>query len=493
MRLGLTARLVLTVVALAVTVVVLDTALTRWAFQHGFMNYVQAQEEEVLERLADQLALAHDRDGNWQGLDLRRELRVLRGADRHHPFQPPPGFRRPPSAAEDDDEPAEARELAGMDRWASLRLLRSMLPRLELRDAGGRVVFGPPGGLPDSSSITARPVVGSSGRIGTLRLVPMRELAREPDRRFARDLGRMIWGIAAAAALLAGLVGWWLGRRLLAPVSAVAAGARELADGNYALRLPDDRGDELGALARDFNQLAASLAAARDARQRWLADVAHELRTPLAVLRAEIDALSDGIRPLDAAALASLAAEIMRLSRLVDDLHQLSLADAGALSYRSVTLQLGDRVRDCTARFETRMADAGLDFCVETPAEPIHATIDPDRFDQLLGNLLENALRYTDAPGPVQVRLEARDGEVLLTVDDGPPGVPGADLERLFERFARLESSRSRETGGAGLGLAIVRRIAEGLGGSVRAERSDLGGLRVVVRLPHTDSGGARP
>ncbi|HSG91540.1 MAG TPA: ATP-binding protein [Pseudomonadales bacterium] len=496
MRVGLTARVVLTIVSVAVAVVILDTALTRWAFQHRFLTYVQAQEAEVLDRLATRLGAVYETTGDWGAMDLRRELRGIgaelrAGSEHRRPREPfaaaaDAGREAPPDRlrhrGEQDDGGADAGP--AFDGRSSLHRLRSMLGRLRLTDAAGAVLFAPPRGMPPGAETTDVPVRAGDRVVGTLQLLPAPALSREPDLRFARELTRLIWLIAAAAALLAGAVGWWLARRLLAPVSAVAEGARQLAEGRYDLRLEDARSDELGALARDFNRLASALEAARDARQRWLADVAHELRTPLSVLRAEIDALRDGVRPVDATALDSLAAEMVRLSRLVDDLHQLSLADAGALDYHMRRTDLVDQVRACAGRFETRIADAGLALECTLPDRALVAEIDPDRFDQMLGNLLENALRYTDAPGTVRLTLTGSADRVQLSVDDSAPGVAEADRERLFERFTRLDASRSRETGGAGLGLAIVRRIAEAHGGDVAADASPLGGVRIRVDLP---------
>lgn len=481
---GLRARLVLTVVLLAVSVVALDTILTRWAFQNRFLNYVQSQETEVLARLGERLAAAHARDGSWERVDLRRELRGLGASDRRDA-----GDRRHAAGFEGGPR-LDGTAGADRDGWqrASFRMLRAMLPRLQLTTAEGRVLFGPAGGLPAQARITELPIDGDSGPVGMLRLVPAREISRIEDQRFADDLLRLIGWIAIIAAALAALVGWWLAHRLLAPIRAVTDGARELAAGHYEVRLAVERSDELGALATDFNQLANALEASRDARQRWLADVAHELRTPVAVLRAEIEALGDGVRALDDAAVASLAAEVSRLTRLIDDLHQLSLADAGALGYRFRALDLTALVHAAVDRFAIRFEDAGLALQLDLPDRPLVCEADPDRLEQLLANLLENTLRYTDAPGPVRLALVAVSGQLVLTLEDGPPGVPAADLERLFERFARLDASRSREFGGAGLGLAIARRMVEAHQGTISAAQSPLGGLAIRIELPAAPS-----
>jgi len=223
---------------------------------------------------------------------------------------------------------------------------------------------------------------------------------------------RTSWWIALIAVILASVVGIALGRYLLAPVRAVASGARDLAAGRYDSRLTVDRSDEFGALARDFNLLAAGLEANRESRRRWLADIAHELRTPLAVLRAEIEALRDGVRSLDHDAMAALAAEAERIGHLVDDLHQLALADAGALSYHFAPLDPMALLEATALRYQPRLEAAGLTLKLLLPeslpesAPPLFG--DSERLEQLLANLLENSLRHTDAPRTVHQAYRLR-------------------------------------------------------------------------------------
>jgi two-component system sensor histidine kinase BaeS len=364
------------------------------------------------------------------------------------------------------------------------RRFATLVPRLSITLADGRVLLEPRLEVPDHVRQLQQLVEVEGVVVARLQLLPAREIARERDRRFSREHLAAIWWIAAAAAALASLVGWLLARRLVVPVQAVAAGARALAAGRHDIVLPENRGDELGALARDFNRLASTLAATARARERWMADVAHELRTPVAVLRGEIDALRDGVRSPTPEALESLDAEVGRLAGLIDDLHDLTLADAGALAHRFEEADLAALVDDACRRFGDRLADAGLDLQWTRPTAPAPVRADPRRLEQLLANLLENAVRYTDRPGPVRVTVTAEDGRVHLCVEDGPPGVDEAERGRLFERFHRVEASRARASGGAGLGLAIAERIVRAHDGTIEARASELGGVAIDVELP---------
>ena len=241
--------------------------------------------------------------------------------------------------------------------------------------------------------------------------------------------------------------------------------------------------DELGRLAQDFNRLASSLEKNESMRRAFMADISHELRTPLAILRGELEAMQDGVRKLTPEAVSSLLMEVATLTKLVDDLHQLSLSDEGALAYRkaqptrrrcwSWSRQLPRALRQSRADAAAGAAGAGALFG------------DPDRLIQLFTNLLENSLRYTDRDGTVSLALHATASGWRLLIDDSAPGVADAQREKIFERFWRSEGSRNRASGGSGLGLAICRNIVEAHGGAMSADHSDLGGLQIRVELPH--------
>ena len=265
----------------------------------------------------------------------------------------------------------------------------------------------------------------------------------------------------------------------------IAGGARALAEGRYATRVPVDSADELGRLATDFNELAAALERTEQSRRQWVADISHELRTPIAVLRAEVEALQDGVRALDAQALDVLHADVLRLGRLVDDLYLLARSDLGALSYHKADLDPVSLLEDDLAAMGNEFRQRRIEVALERGAGlPCRVHADADRLSQLFRNLLTNAVRYTDAGGRLVVRAAREGGRVRLDFEDSEPGVPDADLPRLFERFHRVERSRSREHGGAGLGLAICRSIAEAHGGTLEARASRFGGLCIRLELP---------
>ncbi len=328
------------------------------------------------------------------------------------------------------------------------------------------------------------PIKNRTETIGWIGFTPVERFGDRLAQRFQQRQLVTTLGIAAALLLAAGLLGILIARNLLRPVSRLRAGTRALANGDFRYRLPALRGDELGALARDFNRLADALERNQQIRQAMTADVSHELRTPIATLRAELEAMEDGIRPVDQEAIKRLQAQAGQLQRLVDDLYQLSLADAGALDYHFESVDLRNLLQAINERWDQRFSDAGLTLDLRLGMQAVPVQGDRARLTQAIDNLIENALRYTDSPGRVEVTIDAQGDDAMLQVDDTPPGVAEADRARLFSRLYRPEGSRSRESGGAGLGLALVERIITAHNGTIDATESSLGGLRLRITLP---------
>lgn len=292
--------------------------------------------------------------------------------------------------------------------------------------------------------------------------------------------------IGVAALALSSLTAAVLSAHLKRPILLLLRGTQKLAGGEYKTRIQVEGGDELAQLAQRFNHLAHTLERGNESRKQWIADVSHELRTPLAVLRAEVEALQDGIRPADAEAFDLLHGQVMALTGLTEDLFQLARADLGQLNYKMRDVELWKLLQEVSEPFQSRYAKAGLDLSIVHESSRLQARVwgDGDRLRQLLANLLENSLRYTDAPGRVELRCQDTGTHWRIRLDDSAPGVPPGYAEKLFDRFFRVESSRSKKLGGAGLGLSICRAIAQAHEGQLQAAVSPLGGLRVDLLLP---------
>ncbi len=279
-----------------------------------------------------------------------------------------------------------------------------------------------------------------------------------------------------------------LAKRLVQPIKAMAAATHDLALGKYTVRVPISSTDELGQLARDFNEMALTLEKNEKARRQWVADISHELRTPLAVLRGEIEALLEGVRSTTPKAIRPLHAEVLRLHRLVEDLYQLALSDLGTLTYHKENLNLAEVLRDSIEPYRAEFTRKSIKLSADI-SQVLEFTVfaDRERLHQLLANLLDNSLKYTESGGDFVICLACHNGKATIDFEDSAPRVQEEEMDRLFDRLYRVEGSRSRATGGAGLGLAICRNIVEAHDGTIAAYPSPLGGVLIKVTLPVTD------
>jgi signal transduction histidine kinase len=288
---------------------------------------------------------------------------------------------------------------------------------------------------------------------------------------------------ASALAVLASVALAMVFARMLAkPLAEIGGAARRIADGDYAARVPREGPEEVASLADSFNQMAASLERQEQMRRDFIANAAHELRTPLTNLQGYLEALRDGVIRADQATYASLHEEADRLVRLSRSLDALAEGDAGASPAATVELDLAAAVRSALELAMPSIERAGLSLRTEVPVT-LPARADPDRLAQVLANLLSNAVRYTPPGGSITVRAERRPDDLLVSVANTGEGIPPEDLDRVFERFYRVEKSRDRARGGAGIGLAIVKQLVESSGGRVGAESGD-GTTRFWFSLP---------
>lgn len=501
-------KILLTLVAAIIMVVGGMWLLTQWSFERGLSKYVSSIENEVQANLARALAQEYRDAGGWESLrgNPRRwhELQfesVLRSGPprlaRRYPVEPPGTMpfniplaergaflRRHPGEVPDDviriigphavPLPPPPHGIAFARRPAGQRLL--------LLDRDRQPVVGhmQPGEPLDTS-----PIVVDGDTVGFLAVRPNPPLADPHELHFSERQAHAFMLIALVTLAVAALLAWPISRQLVKPIRSLSAGTRQLAAGRYDTRISVAGRDELGQLARDFNSLAKTLEENEKSRRQWIADISHELRTPLAILQGEIEAMQDGVRQCTPERLASLHGETLNLARLVNDLYELSLSDIGALSYQKQRTDLAQLLEACLGPYREEFASKNIELrFAPGSGGPVHVFGDPARLQQLFSNLLGNSLRYTDPGGAVEIALAADAGHAMIDVRDSRPGVPPEHLPRLFERLYRVDPSRSRSTGGAGLGLAICRNIVEAHDGRITAQASPLGGLWVHVDLP---------
>jgi two-component system, OmpR family, sensor histidine kinase BaeS len=329
------------------------------------------------------------------------------------------------------------------------------------------------------------PVTDANQIIGFISFVKPTVVSRQQDQHFIQHQFKIFSIISLFVLVIATIVATFLARKISQPLTTLAHKAHALASGDYSQKIPVTSHDEIGQLCNSFNQLSEALAANQQSRALWVADISHEMRTPLSVLKVQIEAMQDGIRPANQENLTLLCDKILGLSNLINDLFELSLSDLGALSYHKQPLSLAPLLSICIEHFQVKAQAAGLKLNNTMDDNKDYViSADSNRLQQLFSNLLENSIRYTDTGGTIEVSMSADDSQIRITFDDSPPGVAPDHQHRIFERLYRVENSRSRETGGAGLGLAICKNIVSAHQGTITAGASPLGGLQICIEFP---------
>ncbi len=352
--------------------------------------------------------------------------------------------------------------------------------RLSLLDGDHHIVFGRESTAKDALLI---PLHRQDRVIGWLRVERVTWLEQGLAAQFRST---QFWAVvisAFIAFLISLLVSIPLGKAILHPVSLIIEGVRKITQGNLDHTIQWRDNDEFNKLIEDVNTLSSTLKANEKLRRTMMADISHELRTPLAVLQAEIEAIQDGIRPCDKRRLESLHKGVRGLSHTIDDLFDLSLADSGNLTYQKKKTDIVGLLKRCFDLYSTLFAKK--DIVLEQDLNgncPVYC--DPNRMQQVFSNLLNNSFRYTDSPGTVRMRTKMNSRNCTIVIEDSAPGVSDDQLSAIFERFYRVDKSRSRAHGGSGLGLSLCKTIIEDHGGTIMSSASSLGGVALSITLP---------
>ena len=307
------------------------------------------------------------------------------------------------------------------------------------------------------------------------------------DLDISKEVSQYLWWIAGAMILLSASLAMPFSRLLIKPIRPIVDALHQLAKGNLKASVEINGKDEIAQVANDVNHLAATLAETEDSRKKWLANISHELRTPIAVMRGELEAMIDGVRKVDLDQIKSAHQETLHLQRLVEDLYQLTSSDIGALSYHKTEFDFVDILEDEVEHLEPLIEHAGhsLEFnnhIIRNKELWVYA--DSQRISQIIQNVVQNSIKYTQAPGRIKITLNSHNEKILLNIEDSAPTVKTDELEKIFDHLYRAEQSRNRSTGGSGLGLAICKKIVEGHSGTLTAKHSDLGGVKMIFTIP---------
>ena len=372
------------------------------------------------------------------------------------------------------------------DMWSAMNI------HLVLVDGSGKVVAdtqneelnGRP--IPTDMMYQGTPVISGGQQVGTLVVLanaPRPVISRPPDN-FLLATGRSVLLAALAAGAVGVVLGTILFRRITQPLSALQKAAETVETGQLAARVPVKSRDEIGKVAEAFNQMTARLERQQQLRKQMVGDIAHELRTPLSVMQGTIEAMLDGVLRPNKTELRNLHAETRRLTRMVEELRTLSLADEGQLRLELIEVDPAALVEQVTHAMRSMAKERNVHLIAQVDRHMPVLHADSDRLAEVLGNLIGNALRYAPDGGRITVSAHSGGGRVTLSVSDNGPGIPEADLPFVFERFWKGDKSRSRGSGGSGIGLAIVKQLVELHGGTVSVESTLGEGTTFHVSLP---------
>ncbi|WP_299878994.1 ATP-binding protein [uncultured Cocleimonas sp.] len=514
-------KLVLTIVCITGIVLILAIFLSNQSVKSGFLAYLNDIEEQRSDSLSVVLLRQYNKNGNWDFIKgnrplwersfyQSRDINISKEAEKPLPDvntlgkrakesegpaerpedrRPPPGNFPPPQRKKHleaignppplfiEDNDFRSEQPRSLSRGAPKPPPKSMA----LLDANKSFLVG---GTQASENATLKPLKFSGKVVGYIRSEPFNEITDELDQQFVQHQNHAFIEIALWAfgivLIGAGLFATYLRSR----INKIGDQAGLLTSGDYSHQSLDKSQDELGQLSKKLNILGETLEENRSSRRRWISDISHELRTPVTVLKGEIEAIQDKVRELTPSSIDSLHQEVMRLSRLISDLNELSLSDLGALSYHKEHLDIVELVEDVISQHQHQFDDKQIALNFNTSCKSIFINGDGQRLEQLFANLANNSQHYTSTPGQLEISLKKKSGNVIIEWSDSEPGVSDEELEKLFERLYRVEASRNRNAGGSGLGLSIAENIVIAHDGKVSAKQSPLGGITFVIEFP---------
>lgn len=415
------------------------------------------------------------------------ELKILKQnlPSEYQPFEglrfplSPSQFRLKKDAKDDKQESKSSSSSEHVKkRFVSIPDRLGLSSRLSLYDEKHQFIVGEPA----TDQIAYRPILVDQKVVGYLGLKPVLDQDDASSINFFSNQKRyllLVYALTVLSSLVAALL---MATYFKKPIQRLLNATLELTRGNYQHQVVIKRNDELGDLSNQLNHLADILHQHEESRRQWVADTSHELKTPLAVLQAQIEAMQDGIRKATPEHLDAMMRQVSSLKKLTQDLADLAQADAQQLKCYFAEVNPWDVVLQEVDNFKSTFEQNHLE--VSLSGEGALLSLDRDRFKQIIVNLLGNCVRYTEQGGKIQIHTQQNEHEWILYVDDSPFGVSDEQLARLGERFYRVDDSRTRSTGGTGLGLALSCKLAQALGGSLAFNHSPLGGLRCVLTFP---------
>jgi len=458
MRLTLFKKILISLLFISTLMVVGMMWLVNSSFHHGLQDYINQAEKEKLILVAEKVSLYYSEEFGWQEITFKQWKVALSQV-----------FTR---SFKSNKGPKPSKRN------------KSIIKRVNLLDKDFNRVFQIERSYPKNQQVFT-PIKYNQQTVGWILTRKNSAIAGELEESFYSQQQRNFLWIVLWLTLISFSLAWFLVRHLLTPLKRLERVANSLQHGDYTMQIKVTGEDELSVLSNRFNELSRSLLQQKENREQWLADISHELRTPISVLKSEIEALQDGIRQPEPKYIDSLHDQVQNLSYLVNDLYQLSLSDSGMQFNMAEKVDVLDIVKKSCSLYKLRCNEQSIQLQLNVGSnKAIFIKGDEKSLTQLFSNLLENSLRYTDAPGQLKINVAVINQQLNIAIEDSAPGVPDDALPKLFDRLYRVDESRSRLSGGSGLGLSICENIIKAHQGHITATHSDLGGLAISISLP---------
>ncbi|WP_186441127.1 ATP-binding protein [Desulfamplus magnetovallimortis] len=477
---------------MSVLIICLMATVMYFAVSMNFKEFVTKKELGELDNIVHALEEIYDRNHGWNSLinDHNAWHRMIQTAapakERNNGIKTTPPPRLHPAPPPHHPTNHEGRQLTPLMQHPpqpDFESERINLPmRLCLLNRNKQHIAGQFHG---DRRYAFRDIVvnGEIAAILGLEIIEKRRHPFEIDFLAAQKKGFLMMG--GGVFLLSALLSYLLARQMLSPITELLNGINAMKTLDFNFKLNTRSHDELGKLVEHFNAMALTLNKYETMRKQWISDISHELRTPLSALRAKIEAVQDGIRPMTPEMLESLHINVMQLAKLVEDLHYLSIHDSDNLTLQNDYPDILSITRDTINSFQEKMESSQI-RCSLNIADDTVPVIAGNRnsLERLFFNIVENSIRYTNSPGYLEINVSTSKTHAIISFEDSAPGVPDHALELIFNRLFRVEKSRSRELGGSGLGLSICKQIVEKHQGEISASHSSHGGLKITVQLP---------
>lgn len=497
-RMNIYKKLILSLVGLTSIILIATLLLARWSFEQGFNNFLQSQEMARLSRISDDIILIApnaisliDTDKRFLNGILERHSVIKNGPRGPRPQDNRQGGRPvPPHLRDEVNErpPNRAGDRPPIDSRPPID--KGSFQFTAIYDSSGTYLAG---NILDEKRLETfitfdYPVMNNNVVIGSLKSWKREKFESPIATEFSKQQITTSVFIGFFSLGLALVLSYFGAKTLLAPIKLIIGGVEDLSNGNYTKALANKRVDEFGELINNVNRLGSVLEQTRTAKNRWFADISHELRTPLTVLMGELEALKMGIRPLSMEQIDSLTQEALLLKRLIDDLYQLSISDIGALRYEFSEVDASALMSKVVEQASNlaKVHSISIEHLIEAG---VVVSCDENRITQLLTNLLNNSIAYTNSNGIIKASLSVNKECICICVEDSAPSLSSEECTQIFEPLYRQNKARTRNTSGAGLGLAICKNIVKAHGGEIIAQPSTLGGVEINVTLPFHKKG----